>query len=180
MADSSDKIGREQTEAHPPQVDLSPDLIIQDLVNHFGQLEPAVALVGYLGPSTKGDDYVRFYLDLDLRSYCDIPRDEIAHREHVQRTNDANASKIVVRASLKLDLVRVVEMGHEIEASFLRGSITSNHPVGIRPTSSDDESSRTTCQPGIPTSLHDECKRTASSGNAGMGGGIMSSLHEPP
>ncbi len=126
MADTSDQTAEKQPHADPPKVDLSPDLVIQDLIDHYGQLQGGVALIGYLGPSPRGDDHVRFYLDLDLRTYCDIPRKEIASRERVQRTDDANASKIVVRASMKLDLIRVVEVGQEMAASFLRGCIAFN------------------------------------------------------
>jgi hypothetical protein len=112
------------TPARPP-VDLSPDEVIDDIVAHFKGLQGVTVLIGYLGDSPKGPTYVRFYPDLSLVTYCDILKTDIVRRERIQRTDDADASKIFVSASTKFRVVKGVET--EMEASFLKGQIASSH-----------------------------------------------------
>jgi hypothetical protein len=130
VANPSKKRGEppSRAEAEPEPVDLTPDEVITKLIAPTGEAQSAVTLVGYLGPSPKGDTHVRFYFNLDLGTYCDIPRNEILKREKIQRPDDADASKIIVRGDLKLEVVHAVTVG--TEASFLQGNIAATHDWG--------------------------------------------------
>ena len=81
----------------PKPVDLSPDEVIDDIVAHFKGLQGVTVLIGYLGDSPKGPTYVRFYFDLSLATFCDILKTDIVRRERIERTDDADASKIFVK-----------------------------------------------------------------------------------
>ena len=114
------------------EVDTTPDEVIERLgeysVSHPDQPQSAIVLVGYLGTSPKGPDYVRLYLGLDLETFFEIPKKDIIHRERIERPDAANASKIVVSTAHKLEAVQI--HGFEIEAAHLHGSIVAGHLAG--------------------------------------------------
>jgi hypothetical protein len=86
----------------------------------------AVVLEGYLGPSKRGEEYVRFYFDLDFQCCCEIPRDGIIYSEPPDSANEAKPKKIVIKSCVKLDLI------HTVEASYLKGTIASAYSGGAK------------------------------------------------
>ena len=125
MPDKTDGSDQLQPESGEPKVDLSPDEIVSKISATYGEGKRVVTLVGYLGQSPEGDEYVRFYPDISLRIYCDIPGDKVILRERVPLIDVPNASKIVVAGDLKLKLVKEAEM----EASFLGGAIAAAYSL---------------------------------------------------
>jgi hypothetical protein len=119
--------------------------------NH-GKSPGAVALIGYIGTVPGGvADTIRFYADLHLQTYFDIPTSEILEWEQIQRSDGANVSKIVVRGDLAL------EIKHTATASFLRGGIVLKYSLEGESSSHGDESPKTTCRP-TTSAAHKECR----------------------
>jgi hypothetical protein len=118
------------------------------MLRTYGGLKSLVALEGYLGPTlTTGS--VRLYLDLDFRTYVEIPEDQIIYpdpsnaEQSAALTKDVNPTKIFIPASTKIEVVEV--QSASIEASFLQGHVTSTHPVGMCGTPPAHHTTRTTC-----------------------------------
>jgi len=109
------------------KVDLSPHPVVQKLMDPSGRLPEVVTLVGYLGPSDR-EDFIRLYRDLDFKSYFEIPKEgAILYRMPSDPSDEASPTKIVVRATARIEYVRVFE--HAAEASFLQGRIKLAAPV---------------------------------------------------
>ncbi len=124
---SGKKKARSESSAGDQKVDLSPTPVVQKLMDPSGSLPEVVTLVGYLGASDRNDS-VRLYLDLDFKSYFEIPKEgAVVYRVPDDPADLASPSKILVRATAKITFVRVLE--HAAEAAFLVGSIRSGSPV---------------------------------------------------
>ena len=84
---------------------------------------PAIVILeGYLGESQR-DGHVRFYVDLDFRAYFEIEEADIVDHVPSESSDPASPRKLLIKATAKLDLVRVVT----VEASYLKGAITAAH-----------------------------------------------------
>jgi hypothetical protein len=121
--------------------DLTPDDVIERASASEKGKHGLAVLTGYLGASPKGADHVRFYFDLDLKTYCDIAVADIVHRERVERVDEPNASRIFVAADAVLRVVQEAD----VEASFLEGPIAEAHPIQepeSEPVSAADAASR--------------------------------------
>jgi len=127
---SGKKKERSQPNAGNQKVDLTHHPVIAKLIKSHGSIPDTLELVGYLGPSDK-DDRVRLYLDLNFKSYVEIPKEgAILYQEPTVASEEARPTKILVSASAKLTLVEVRVL-EQVEASFLRGSIASGYPIQI-------------------------------------------------
>jgi hypothetical protein len=126
--------------ADEQKVDLTPDQMLTELLDEFGDLKDVVVLAGHLGPSNR-DGHVRLYPELDYRTYFEVPKTAILRRERLEPAPGGKPTRIVVDASAKLEVVQIVEQ--TIEASFLRGPIASAHSLGTG--QARDDSKSTTC-----------------------------------
>jgi hypothetical protein len=136
-----------------------PHPLIAKMLATYGALKSLVALEGYIGP-TQTPGAVRLYLDLDFRSYVEIPADQILFPDpgnadqNTTLTKDVDPTKIFVPASTKIEVIQV--QSASVEASFLQGNITSSYPLGsCRPAPSDKSTRPTTCR-AKNTTMHDE------------------------
>jgi hypothetical protein len=87
-----------------------------------------VALLGYLGSAGKGREHFRrIYLDSGFQTYYEIHKDDILRAAKADPSAEHQPTQILIKASAKLSLVQTVE------ASFLRGPITSKYPLGSAP-----------------------------------------------
>ena len=116
------KKDKAQAKAGPGKPDLTPHPLVSKLVPDPDNPPDIVMVEGYLGES-KRDGRVRVYVDLDFRSYFEIEEADIV--DHVP-SDPSDASKpwnILIKGTAKLELVQVVV----VEASYLKGTITSAH-----------------------------------------------------
>jgi len=101
---------------NPP---LDPHPLILKLLAHADHPQSTVVLTGYIGPAEKVG-FIRFYLELDLGVYLEIPLTAVIHSEPVDGSQSMSKTKLVINATGKLKHVKVVE------ASFFKGNIASN------------------------------------------------------
>src|SRR5690242_12317049 len=79
--------------------------------------EKAVRLYGYPGPSTDAGA-TRLYLDQDLSSYVEVPKDAIRHSQTLE--NDAGT---ILWVDPKASIRHSTTQSHEVQADFLSGGI---------------------------------------------------------
>lgn len=103
------------------------DLATHPLVDRFNadpdnvEAPPEVAaLVGYIGPSRRGDS-VRLYQDLTFRNYYEIPRDGILATSPVNPDDENSPTQVQVDPDTKVEVVTVSVQS--VEARYLSGSI---------------------------------------------------------
>jgi hypothetical protein len=103
---------------------LTPHPMVARILDPSGHPRETLLLVGYLAvPHASGP--VRIYPDLTFEAYFEIPPDKVLYVQEADPSDETKPTKIVVDAKEPLRLV------HAVEASFLRGSITATHPLGV-------------------------------------------------
>jgi len=81
----------------------------------------AVRLHGYPGPSTD-PDATRLYLDHELSSYVEVPKEAIRHSQTLD--NDAGT---ILWVDPKASLTHSTTQSQEVQADFLSGGISQQH-----------------------------------------------------
>jgi hypothetical protein len=117
--------------AEGQQMDLTPDHITERLVSDPSQPADATVLSGFLGRSSR-EGHERLYLDLELRSYVEVPRDAILHRERVGSEDSpmGQGTRLWVRSGTRL--THQVAQPQMVQAEFLSGPLTQ-HLTGAHP-----------------------------------------------
>jgi hypothetical protein len=84
-----------------------------------------LVLHGYISEVT--EDTVTVYLELDLRSYLEIPRGKIEWAEKAIPVQDSSPTKLVINADAKVTRHTNTNGTKKTEEGFLRGMITSEN-----------------------------------------------------
>jgi hypothetical protein len=101
--------------------DLTPD----ELAPAPGERGESLTIVGVLGESTEADQ-VRLFLDVQFRTYYEIPRDAILRRTRVPAERSplgVDCSAVVVRRGTELAIHRTAT--RRVEEEFLAGDVTA-------------------------------------------------------
>jgi hypothetical protein len=103
--------------------DLSPDELTERLVSDPSQPPDSTVLTGFLGESSL-DGHRRLYLDATLKSYVDIPEEDIVHRTQTgaEESPLGPSSTLWVRRGAQLQ--QTVVSSRQVQADFLQGDIT--------------------------------------------------------
>jgi hypothetical protein len=125
QTNSPDPAQKSDAEDHP---------VISELKKAASAGKKVVALTGFRGSSGKRG-VVRIYPEPELGSYIDIPENEILNLEKGKRpvASDAGPSTFLINAGAKIDVVQ----SEIVDASFLKGPISSNIPLKMHRPSDD-------------------------------------------
>jgi hypothetical protein len=102
-------------------LELSRNPLLEKINPHPDDQRRFLVLVGYINSATK--ETVTVYPELDLRSYLEIPTDEIAWAEKAIPGQVSSPTKLVINAAAKVN--RVTTKARHVEAGFLSGMIAS-------------------------------------------------------
>ncbi|MFI5454281.1 MAG: hypothetical protein ACHRXM_02420 [Isosphaerales bacterium] len=115
--------GESPKPATTPTVQLSTNPVMAGIEPKPLDYRHYAVLVGYVGEVSS--DTVQVYPQLDLRTYFQIPRDAIVYAEPVNPSQQSSATKLVVDATVKIEVVKAYS--RSIEAGFLAGSIAASN-----------------------------------------------------
>jgi hypothetical protein len=136
-------------------------------------------LVGYI--SATAGDTVTVYPNLDLTSYLEIPRSEIAWAEKAIPGQECSPTKLVINGDAKVN--RVTTAARRVEAGFLSGMITARSlPTsagGVTINVSVDESTTFSAGSTCPTTGHATSKGSGPSSACRFTGLCVSDLAYP-
>ena len=118
------------------QIETPTHKLVSSLLGETPPPYDSAVLIGFFGPSQK-DGYVRLYVTLDLRSYYEISRDEIAYKEQVEPGNDNSPTRVLIKNASGLERKQILVVSPE--TSFVKGSVASEEKTA----SEDSDSSGT-------------------------------------
>lgn len=102
-------------------VDLTADRLARQLRPDPGTPSGAVAFTGYLGASER-PDRVRLYVDPELRSWLEVARDDVLHRDRVGAPPEAaDATVLWVRRTATVG--RDARSAAQLQAELLEGEV---------------------------------------------------------
>jgi hypothetical protein len=87
-------------------------------------------LMGYLGPSEKGETIRRLYLSLDFRSFVEILRDDVLRTAPLDPGNENSPTLVRIKTAAKVELKKLPSVGPEKKLS--EGDILKRYLEEIR------------------------------------------------
>jgi len=99
-----------------------PHPLVEKLLGKGDPPKDHAILYGYFGPPKRAG-YYRLYIDLNFRSYYDIPEKGFVYAEATQKTDPESPTRVYVTADTKVDFVQI----STYLASYLQGAIAGGY-----------------------------------------------------
>jgi len=103
---------------------LRPDTLVERVAPSGAESNPVVVLTGLLGQGS-GDGVWRLYLSQHFDEYVEFAAADVVYSQAVNESVPLEGTRVWVRATARLQYTHV--SSRQVQADFLRGSITSGH-----------------------------------------------------